>query len=316
MALPWKVHAMLRTQTALQKAHLLPSNEAMIRKPVAKRLAMGPGKGFVGPLAPVETEDRTVATRDGASIRVRVYRSAEATDQLLLYVHGGGFVFGGIASCDHVCRRLAHESGAVVVSVEHRLAPEHRFPGPLHDVLDASDWLAEHAGELGVDLQKLVVGGDSAGGNLAAAFAVASRDEGRPLAGQLLIYPAVDLSLSLPGVHDYRGVGLGVADLRLCADSYLGDHDPTDPLASPWYADATGLAPAMVVTVHHDVLRHEGVAYAEKLRAAGVPVQHVDIEDHAHGSLSLPTLYQGIDELYGEMTRFVRTAALQRDVSP
>jgi len=309
MALPWKVRAMLRAQRALQKAHLFPTNAKLLRMPVEKRLAMGPSKGLVGPLPPVDAEDRQVATRDGGSIRVRVYRSKESTDQPLLYVHGGGFVVGGIASCDHMCRRLAHETGAVVVSVEYRLAPEHRFPGPLHDTLDAADWVAAHAEELGVDMGKLVVGGDSAGGNLSAALAVVFRDEGRPLAGQLLIYPAVDLALSLPGVLSYRGVGLNLQDLRDCADAYLGDHDPTDPLASPWYADATGLAPAMVVTVHHDALRHEGVEYAAKLRAAGVPVEHVDLEDHSHGSLSLPVLFEGIDDLYAGMSAFVQKAA-------
>jgi acetyl esterase len=310
MALPWKVRAMLRTQRALQKAHLYPSNAKLLRLPVEKRLAMGPSKGLVGAVPTVDTEDRLVPTRDGASIRVRVYRAKEQSDQPLLYVHGGGFAFGGIGSCDHICRRLAHETGAVVVSVEYRLAPEHRFPGPLHDTLDAADWVAEHADELGVDMRKLVVGGDSAGGNLSAALAVVFRDEGRPLAGQLLIYPALDLALSLPGVHAYRGVGLGVEDLRYCADAYLGDHDPTDPLASPWYADPTGLAPAFVLTVHHDSLRHEGVEYAAKLRAAGVPVQLVDLEDHSHGSLSLPKLFAGVDELYGQMSDFVRKAAV------
>ena len=310
MALPWKVRAMLSAQKGLQKARLLPSNERMVRLPAAKRMAMGPSKGLVGDVPDVAAQDRTVTTRDGASIRVRVYRAADATDQPLLYIHGGGFVFGGIDACDHVCRRLAHESGAVVVSVEYRLAPEHRFPGPLHDSLDAADWLVEHAHELEVDPAKLVVGGDSAGGNLSAAVAVVFRDEGRPLAGQLLIDPAIDLALSLPGVKEYEGVGLGLTDLELCAEQYLGDHDPTDPLASPWYADAAGLAPALVVTVHHDILRHEGVEYAAKLRAAGVPVELVDLEDHAHGSLSLPTLYRGVDELYAQMTEFVRKAAV------
>jgi acetyl esterase len=311
MALPWKVRAMVRTQEALQKAHLFPSNAALLRRPAAKRMAMGPGKGMVGLLAPVDAEDREVRTRDGATIRVRVYRAKDATDQPLLYVHGGGFAFGGINACDHICRRLAHDSGAVVVSVEYRLAPEHRFPVPLHDTLDAADWVVDRAEELGVDPAKLVVGGDSAGGNLAAALAIVFRDTGRPLAGQLLIYPIVDLALSLPGVHAYRGLGLKADDGKLVADAYLGDHDPTDPLASPWYADAEGLAPAMVVTVLHDALMHEGQEYANKLRSAGVPTELVHLEDHAHGSLSLPKLFQGIDELYAQMTEFVRKAAVE-----
>ena len=309
MTLPWKVRAMLRTQTVLTKLHVLPDVDKLLAMPEAKRMAMGAPASLVGPLPSVVTEDRQVATRDGGSIRVRVYRSAEPTDQPLLYVHGGGFLVGGIDSCDHICRRLAHESGAVVVSVEYRLAPDHAFPIPVHDTADAAYWLLEHADELGVDPAKLVVGGDSAGGNLAAVLAVLFRDEGRPLAGQLLIYPAVDLSLSLPGIHAYDGLGLTVAECRGIAAAYLGDHDRTDPYASPWYADATGLAPAYVLTVEHDCLHDEGAAYADKLRAAGVPVEHVNVADHAHGSLSLPKLFKGVDDVYDAMTRFVRRAA-------
>jgi acetyl esterase len=306
MALPWKVRAMVRAQSLLTALRVLPDSEKVLTWPVQKRLAMGPGKAFVGKVPEVDAEDRTVTTRDGAAIRVRVYRPAEVTDQPLLYLHGGGFVLGGIASCDHICRRLAHEAGAVVVSVEYRLAPEHRFPGPLHDCLDAAHWVIDNADQLGVDPAKLVVGGDSAGGNLAAAAAVVFRDEGTPLAGQLLIYPAVDLSLSLPGIEAYRGPGLSAKEARLCADSYLGDHDPTDPYASPWYADPTALAPALVLTVDNDCLRHEGVAYAEKLLAAGVPVKHVDVVDHIHGSLSVPSVYRGVDDLYRQIVAFLR----------
>jgi acetyl esterase len=310
MALSWKVRAVFRAQAALTKLRVLPDSEKLLTLPVAKRLAMGPGKGLVGKVPAVGSEERTITTRDGDTIRLRVYRPADPTDQPLLYLHGGGFVVGGIASCDHICRRLAHESGAVVVSVEYRLAPEHRFPVPLHDCLDAADWVVAQADELGVDPAKLVVGGDSAGGNLAAALAVVFRDEGRVLAGQLLVYPFIDLSLSLPGVEAYRGLGLHVEEGRLVAAAYLGDHDPTDPYASPWYADPAGLAPAFVVTVDNDALQHEGIAYAEKLLAAGVPVEHVDLVDHVHGSLSIPALYQGIDEVHESMASFVRRVAV------
>jgi acetyl esterase len=294
------------------KAGLVPDADKLLARPEAKRTAMGAPKALVGKLPPVETEDRSLTTRDGASIRLRVYRSPDPTDQPLLYIHGGGFVVGGIDSCDHICRRLAHASGAVVVSVEYRLAPDHPFPIPVHDTADAAHWLLEHADELRVDPAKLVVGGDSAGGNLAAVMAVLFRDEGRPLAGQLLIYPAVDLSLSLPGINSYDGIGLGLEDCRRMVKAYLGDHDRTDPYASPWYADPTGLAPALVFTVHHDCLYGEGVAYAEKLLAAGVPVEHVDVADHTHGSLSLPRLFRGVDEVYDRMTAFLLSVSVAR----
>lgn len=310
MALPWKVRTLLRMQTLLTKLGALPDIDALLAMPEAKRMAMGAPKALLGPVPSVDAHDRHVATRDGGAIRVRVYRAAEPTDQPLLYLHGGGFVAGGIDACDHICRRLAHESGAVVVSVEYRLAPDHAFPVPVHDTADVAYWLIEHADELGVDPAKLVVGGDSAGGNLAAVLAVLFRDEGRPLAGQLLVYPTVDLSLSGPGIQTYDGVGLGLEDCRRMVLAYLGDHPRTDPHASPWHADPTGLAPALVITVDHDCLRGEGAAYVEKLRAAGVPVEHVDVADHVHGSLSLPRLYKGIDALYDGMVAFIQRAAV------
>lgn len=309
MSLPWKVRALLRVQALQVRLGLLPTAEKLMLTPHATRMAMGAPAALVGKVPAVHHEDRQVTTRDGASIRVRVYRSPAATRQPLLYVHGGGFVLGGIDACDHICRRLAHESGAVVASVEYRLAPDHPFPIPFHDVVDSLDWLVEHAAELDVDLDALVVGGDSGGGCLSAALAVYLRDEGRSPAGQLLIYPGVDLTLSLPGIHAYDGVGLTTQDVQHCVRAYIGDGDPTDPYASPWYADPVGLAPAFVFTVDHDPLKYEGVAYAEKLAAAGVPVTQLNRPDHVHGSLSLPRLYRGIDEVYAQMARFVRSVS-------
>lgn len=304
-----RVRTVLRLHALLTRVGALPDHATLLAKPESERTALGTAGALVGPVPAVPHEDHTVRTRDGQGIRVRVYRPEHQTRQPLLYVHGGGFVVGGVDACDHVCRRLADSSGAVVASVEHRLAPEHPYPVPLQDCADAAQWFRDRADSLGVDPDLLVVGGDSAGGNLAAALAVQARDQGQPLAGQLLIYPAVDLSLSLPGVSAYDSVGLSTADVRLLADSYLAGADATDPYASPWYADATGLAPAFVLTVGHDPLHGEGLAYAEKLRDAGVPVQHLHRSDHVHGSLSLPRLFDGVDEVYDAMTAFLRSRA-------
>jgi acetyl esterase len=189
-----------------------------------------------------------------------------------------------------------------VVSVEYRLAPEHRFPIPLHDCEDALDWLLAQSW----DSARLTVAGDSAGGNLAAAMALLLRERGTPLAGQLLIYPAVDLTISA-GARAYKGIGLTAADCLTCADVYVGHGDRTDPLASPLLApDLSGLAPALVVTVEHDPLHDEGCAYAARLQESGVPVRLIDVAGHVHGSLSLPVLYNGIDELYQSMAAFLR----------
>ena len=281
---------------------LAPTNARAVRLPMERRLAMGPGAGMTGPVPDVPVEDSRVATRDGQFIPVRVYSPPGATAPVL-YLHGGGFCLGGLRSCDHICRRLATESGVVVVSVEYRLAPEHPYPVPLQDSEDALDWLLRQ----GWQDEQLVIAGDSAGGNLAAALSLRLRDRGTRVGGQLLIYPAVDLTASGPGVTGHQGPPPTAADLRLCAELYLGGTDPSDPYASPLHApDLSGLPPALVVTVEHDPLRHEGVLYAERLRTAGVPTALLEVPEHAHGSLSLPRLYSGVDEIYTCMAAFLR----------
>jgi acetyl esterase len=305
MALSRKVRATFAVMRALTAVGLLPDNEKAVRMPVAKRLALGPSARMVGKVPNVPSYDVEVPTRDGERIRVRVYTPDGATAPVL-YAHGGGFALGGLRSCDHLCRRLAVEARSVVVSVEYRLAPEHRYPGPLDDVEDALGWLLAQ----GWDNSRLVVGGDSAGGNLAAALALRLRDRGTPLAGQLLIYPALDLTVSGEGIRSWRGPGLSLEDCLLCARTYLGDADPTDPYASPLLApDLTGLAPALVITVAHDPLHDEGCAYAARLLEAGVPAALMDVADHAHGSLSVPAMYDGIDDIYRRMSEFVRDPA-------
>ena len=280
---------------------LLPTNARALRLPVSKRAAGAPPKRMVGDVPEVASEDHTITTRDGQEIRVRVYRP-EVASPTVLYAHGGGFAFGGIAACDHICRRLAHEANVAIVSVEYRLAPEHPFPVPLDDCEDALDWMRSTGREDTV----LFLGGDSAGGNLAAALALRLRDRGTPVAGQLLIYPALDMTASRPGLVDYRGPGMTPDDCRLLAATYLAGKDPRTPEASPILApDLAGLPPAFVLTVEHDALRDEGCAYAERLRSAGVPVRHVDVPGHVHGSLSIPALYEGIDEMYAAMCSFV-----------
>ncbi len=304
MPLSTKVRLLFGVQRALTRIGAMPSSRKVAGMPVAKRLAFAPGARMVGPVPEVSFHDVQVPTRDGAEVRVRVYQPAGASVPLL-YAHGGGFAIGGIAACDHICRRLAAESHAVVVSVEYRLAPEHRFPGPLQDCEDALDWLLTQ----GWDNSRLIVGGDSAGGNLAAALALRLRDRGTPLAGQLLIYPAVDLTQSGTGVRNYRGPGITPDEATFCADVYVGDGDRSDPYCSPLLADHTGLAPALVLVVEYDPLREEGLAYAARLLEKGVPTTLIDVPGHVHASLSLPVLYDGIDDLYARMSAFVRDPA-------
>ena len=298
----WKLRASLRMQRGLERVGILPSGERAVRLPVEKRMAVKPASFMLGPVPDVPWSDELLTTRDGSSIRLRVYRPAGATAPIL-YAHGGGFIFGGIDSADHICKQVAHEAGRIVVSVEYRLAPEHPFPGPLQDCEDALAWLRQQDWES--DLA--IVAGDSAGGNLAAALAIKCRDEAIPLAGQVLLYPALDMTADGEGVRTYRGLGLSSREIRICAATHLGGADPRDPLASPLHAaDLSGLAPAFVLTVEHDALRWEGEQYVARLRAAGVHVEHLDVPGFVHGSLSAPALHQhGVSEVYASVIAFI-----------
>ena len=292
----------MRVATAMR---LLPDNARLMRMPAEKRLAMGPMSWMVGEVTKVATEDHQVRTRDGHEIRVRVYQPERPT-RTLLYAHGGGFVAGGIVSSDHICHRLAHDADVSVVSVEYRLAPEHPFPVPLNDCEDALDWVRSS----GLASDALFVGGDSAGGNLVAALTLRTRERAIAVAGQVLIYPAADMTATRPGLLNYRGPGMTPDDCKLIAATYLGGAAPTTPEASPVHApDHAGLPPAFVLTVEHDALHDDGVAYADALRAAGVPVRYVDVPGHVHGSLSLPALYEGIDDIYASMCGFLADPA-------
>jgi acetyl esterase len=247
-------------------------------------------------------EDRVIPG-PGGDIPVRVYRpagaatAAAADDRLpgvLVYFHGGGWSIGSIDTHDPVCRALANGSGAVVVSVEYRLAPEHPFPAGYDDALAAVRWVAANGDELGVDAGRLAVGGDSAGGNLAAVAAQQLRDGGPAIAFQLLVYPAVDMTLSYPSI-DENGEGkmLTKETMLWFRANYIGPPgtaDERDPRVSPLHAPAealAGLPPALVITAEYDPLRDEGDAYAEALRAAGVDVTHTSVDGVIHGFFSL-----------------------------
>ena len=237
-----------------------------------------------GPGEPVaEVRDVTVPTAAGG-LRIRVYRPHEQDGGIVAYVHGGGWMMGTLESYDAPLRALANASGALVASIDYRLAPEHRFPAAVDDTLAGVRWLAAHAGELGGDGSRLAVAGDSAGGNLAAVAALRLRDE-LPLRAQALIYPITDSALSTPSYRDFaEGHGLSAASMRRFWDLYLDGAHGRHPDASPLRAqDLTGLAPAYVLTAEEDVLRDEAEAYAAALREAGVPTELVRWPGTIHG---------------------------------
>jgi acetyl esterase len=238
------------------------------------------------PEVSVPTEDRSLPGPKG-EIPVRIYRPpSHGPLPVVVYFHGGGWVIGDITSHDTVCHRLAAGVPAVVVNVDYRLAPEHRFPAAVDDCDAATRWVSEHAADLGADPARLAVAGDSAGGNLAAVVARRARDRGGPpIAFQLLIYPATDMTRSLPS-HTENGTGylLETDTMAWFTDHYLDGADPRQPDASPLFAeDLTGLPPALVVTAEFDPLRDEGEAYAERLAEAGVAVTTSRYDGMIHG---------------------------------
>jgi acetyl esterase len=215
-----------------------------------------------------------------------VYRpEGEGPFPTVVFFHGGGWVIGDLETHDNQARSVARHGRAVVVSVDYRLAPEHPFPAAVDDAVAAARWAAAHLAELGGD-DRLAVAGDSAGGNLAAVVAQQLHADGTPVTAQFLIYPAVDSAGEYPSrVENAKGYFLEQPTMDWFYGHYAGGvDDPADPRLSPLRAaDLSGLAPALVVTAEFDPLRDEGEAYAEALRAAGVPVRQQRYDGLIHG---------------------------------
>jgi acetyl esterase len=274
-------------QRQLPAVHTLSPDEA--RRMYRER------RTFTQPDAPVVAEVRELHTTSG--VPLRLYRTAAADPQpVLVYIHGGGWTIGDLDTHDVLCRQLCTAAGVAVVSVDYGLGPERRFPGAVEDSIEATRWVREHAAELGVDATRMAVGGDSAGGNLAAVVALSLRDAGDPpLAYQLLIYPATDMRAVAPS-HTHNGQGY-----LLTADSiayYRGHYiqheaDWSDWRASPLLAsDLSRLPPALVLTAGFDPLRDEGLQYANALSAAGNSVQYLCFERQIHGFITMGRVLQ------------------------
>ena len=221
-------------------------------------------------------------------VPVRVYApEGEGPFPVLVYYHGGGWVVGSLDGVDSLCRALTEAADCMVVSVDYRLAPEHPFPAPVEDAHAAFRWVADTVDAVGGDPDRVAVGGDSAGGNLAAAVSLLARDRGGPTPDyQLLVYPATDPDLATDSyAENAEGYFLTRDDMAWFWDHYLAsDVDAANPYAAPLLArDLSGLPPATVVTAGFDVLRDEGVAYAERLADAGVDVDHRHYERMIHG---------------------------------
>jgi acetyl esterase len=255
----------------------------------------------------------------GGDVPIRVYAKEQGgLRSALVYFHGGGFVLGNLDTHDAVCRALANESGAVVISVDYRLSPESKFPAALDDSQAAVRWVAANAERLGVDARKIGVGGDSAGGNLATVVAMRCRDAGGPaLAFQVLIYPVTDSSSYDTGSHRESGDGyfLTTAAMDWFIGHYLSTADQKRlPEVSPLLAtDLSRLPPALVITAEFDPLRDEGEAYAQRLRQTGVPVTLTQYPGMIHGFVSMRGVLADGRRAIREVAEFVQGTGTAAD---
>ncbi|MUM18107.1 alpha/beta hydrolase [Mycobacterium sp. CBMA271] len=251
---------------------------------------------YVPPADPVPVRSVTdeAASGPGGEIPIRVYRpQAPGPLPTIVFAHGGGFVFCDMDSHDGLCRLLANQMPAVIVSVDYRRAPEHRWPAAAEDMFLATCWAVRNVRSLGGDPKRVIVCGDSAGGNLAAVTALMARDMGGPsIAAQILIYPVLDADFD---THSYREYGKGYYNTRAAMQWYWDQYLPdsalrTHPYAAPLRADLANLAPAVVVTARYDPPCTEGEAYASALKEAGVQVRYRRYDNAIHGFLTMASL--------------------------
>lgn len=269
----------------------------------------------------VDVSDSSFAVADGTMIPLRIYRPSGAAGRTLPVVvafHGGGWISGDSRQSEWWNAGIAAGAQVVVVSVDYRLAPEHRFPVPLEDCYAGVQWVAEHGKDLGIDASRIAVMGDSAGGNLAAAVALMARDRGGPpLAAQILVYPSVDLGADYPSKDENAHAPiLGRTDVDTTWRHYVeSDADGKDPYASPLFAEHHDLPRALIQTAQYDPLRDQGPAYAAALRQAGVPVRLTNYVAAVHGFTSLPNVTVGGRQAMAEACAELRDAFSTNPVS-
>jgi acetyl esterase len=294
-------------RAGLLPIHTLTGAEARARASARPPAVAPPGLG-------IRSEDRALTALDGHAIPVRVYYPSDASPlPILVWYHGGGWVTGDLAGSDATCQLLAHHAGAVVVSVDYRLAPEHRFPTAAEDAYAATLWAGQHARELQGDASLLAVGGASAGANLAATVTLMARDRERPgLIHQLLVYPVTDRDFTRASYID-NGVGYGLSreTMQWYWRQYLGDDDDaaSSPYAAPLQSeDLSGLPRAHVLTAEYDPLRDEGEEYARCLEEQGVMTVMTRYPGMIHG-------FFGMVDRIDDATKAIREAANQLRIS-
>ncbi|AAK42652.1 alpha/beta hydrolase [Saccharolobus solfataricus] len=233
--------------------------------------------------------DMTIPVRNG-DIKVRVYFPNQRENlPAVVYYHGGGFVYGNLDTHDSVCRLISKLSNTIIVSVDYRLAPEHKFPTQVYDAYDVVKWLANNGGKLSIDTSKIAVAGDSAGGNLSTVVSILDRDNGENVVKyQIMIYPVVNMLDSSPSMYNYGdGYFLTYERILWYNKQYVKeDSDYYNPLASPILAESHNLPPALIITAEYDPLRDQGEMYAHKLKVSGVKTISLRYNGMIHGFVS------------------------------
>ncbi len=297
MTLHPQVRALIDAQLTPAGAEGPPSLEAMRDGYLQAAIEWG------GALELVEAaEDIVIARDDGGSVRARLYTPLHGArmEGRVIWLHGGGWCIGDLDGFDRVCRSLANAGGFAVVSVDYRLAPEDPFPAAVEDADAAVRWAVAQGGPL-------VVGGDSAGGNLAAVAALHARDAGLPVRAQLLVYPATDASMAGGSYAAGDQPMLKATEMEACWTAYRGPVETDDPDLSPLMAALGGLPPTLLALAGVDVLRSDGEAYADALRAAGVDVEVEVYEDMTHGFLRWGGVVDRSRELVGRLGAYAAT---------
>ena len=281
-----------------------PIDHPLLRQQSAAMIPLIIGAEGLAEIAGVEELE---ITNGDAAVPMRIYRPVGPSRGTLHYIHGGGWALGDLAAVDHSARLLCRDMSMVVVTSSYRLAPENPFPAAFDDSLAAANWVSANRARLGGEDSPAVIGGDSAGGNLAAAICIAMRDSTaslRPFDVQLLLYPAVDLrpDADYPSRRCDADPTLTTASLQTCINDYLAGADPADPRASPLAAWSLAmLPPALIAVLAVDPLRDEAIRYADRLRGDGVPVEVMEFDNLTHGFVHLAGIVPAAATATGEV---------------
>ena len=294
----------------LETFNQMPAMYKMDPQSVREMLAQAPKPNIeLEPLSQVE--DRMIPVSQNDQIKIRIYTpEGQGPFPIFVYFHGGGWVLGDIESSDATCRMIANRTKSIVISVDYRLAPEHKFPIPLDDSYAALEWVSDNAKSLNGDASKIVVGGDSAGANLATVVSMMARDQKGPkIAAQILVYPVTNLNYETETYQKFaEGFGLDRELMIWFGNHYIrNEEDKKNPYVAPLLAeDLSQLPPALVITVEYDVLRDEGFAYAERLKQAGIEVEYVCETGLVHGYFTNMAFFSSrIKQTILKMTSFM-----------